>query len=76
MTCPKASGCTLRQCVERATATSPAGRAGCRNLALLDAGAPSRDMAALPARARAVPPPVPAGAAAPMRHDEPAALPR
>lgn len=38
--CPSAKGCTLRQCTERATATGPAGRAGCRNVALLDLGAP------------------------------------
>lgn len=36
--CPSASGCTLRQCVERAAATGPAGRSGCANHPLLDAG--------------------------------------
>jgi hypothetical protein len=41
--CPLAAPCTLRQCGERATATGGAGRASCRNHALLDAGAaPSR----------------------------------
>ena len=44
--CPAAGGCVLRQCLERAYATGPAGRAGCRNPALLDAGAPP--MAGLP----------------------------
>ena len=38
--CPSSSRCTLRQCIERASATGPAGRAGCENTALLDAGAP------------------------------------
>jgi hypothetical protein len=38
--CPMASACTLRQCVERATATGGAGRASCTNLPLLDAGLP------------------------------------
>lgn len=36
--CAAGQGCTLRQCAERASATGPAGRAGCRNPALLDAG--------------------------------------
>ena len=35
-TCPRAAGCTLRQCGERAAATGPAGRAGCGALGLLD----------------------------------------
>jgi hypothetical protein len=39
--CPGAASCTPRQCLERASATGPAGRAGCTNLALLDAGAPA-----------------------------------
>ena len=47
--CPHASGCTLRQCVERAAAISAAGRRFCRNTALLDAGAPLFGAAA-PAR--------------------------
>ncbi len=34
--CVAGQGCTLRQCAERALATGPAGRAGCRNPALLD----------------------------------------
>ena len=34
--CPQASACTVPQCVERAGATGAAGRAGCRNTALLD----------------------------------------
>ncbi len=38
--CPAANGCTMRQCRERASATGPAGRAGCRNVTLLDLGAP------------------------------------
>jgi hypothetical protein len=36
--CPRADACTLRQCVERSAAIGPAGRAGCYNLRLLDAG--------------------------------------
>ena len=39
--CRHAAACTLRQCLDRAAATSLAGRAGCRDLALLD-GVPSR----------------------------------
>lgn len=38
--CPAAGGCTLSQCAERAGAATAAGRRACRNLALLDAGAP------------------------------------
>ncbi len=38
--CPAGKGCTVRQCIERASATGPAGRAGCRNLPLLDQGGP------------------------------------
>ena len=38
--CPQVKACTLRQCTERASATGSAGRAGCRNLPLLDLGAP------------------------------------
>jgi EAL domain-containing protein (putative c-di-GMP-specific phosphodiesterase class I) len=38
--CPQAARCTLRQCIERASAAAPAGRGGCRNPALLDAGTP------------------------------------
>lgn len=40
LSCPKADVCTLRQCVERASAVAPGGRAACRNHLLLDAGAP------------------------------------
>ena len=40
MACPRAAGCTLRQCIERAAATGPAGRAGCGAISLLD-GEPS-----------------------------------
>ena len=43
--CSHAGGCTLRQCTERASATAPAGRAGCRNTPLLDAGAPGEHAA-------------------------------
>ena len=39
--CPDASACTLRQCVERASATGGAGRRSCTNLPLLDAGVPT-----------------------------------
>ena len=38
LACPHASGCSLGQCSERASATGDAGRVGCRNLQLLDAG--------------------------------------
>ena len=37
--CTHSSLCTLRQCIERESAASHAGRAGCRNLRLLDASA-------------------------------------
>lgn len=37
-TCPGADRCMPRQCMERASATAAAGRAGCTNPALLDAG--------------------------------------
>jgi hypothetical protein len=40
--CGHAAGCTLRQCIERSAATGPAGRAGCRFPALLDAVPPDR----------------------------------
>ena len=36
----RATGCPLRACAERATATSAAGRAGCTNHRLLDQGVP------------------------------------
>ncbi len=36
-TCRHAAGCSLRECIDRAAATGPAGRVGCRDLALLDA---------------------------------------
>ena len=39
--CAHSGLCTLRQCIERESATSSAGRAGCRNTALLDAAAPA-----------------------------------
>ncbi len=38
--CAPGRFCSLRQCSERASATGPAGRAGCGNPALLDAAAP------------------------------------
>jgi hypothetical protein len=37
--CASAAGCTPRLCAERASASGAAGRAGCRNTALLDAAA-------------------------------------
>ena len=40
LACPKSDACALRQCVERAAALSPGGRALCRNHPLLDAGCP------------------------------------
>ncbi len=38
--CRHAAACTLRQCIGRAAATGPGGRAGCRNTDLLDAFQP------------------------------------
>ena len=38
--CAQGGGCTLRQCIERASATGPGGRAGCNNPTLLDAASP------------------------------------
>jgi hypothetical protein len=38
--CASARHCTLDQCRERASATGASGRFGCRNLPLLDLGAP------------------------------------
>jgi hypothetical protein len=38
--CAHSGGCTLRQCIERASATGPGGRAGCNNPPLLDAAFP------------------------------------
>ncbi len=38
--CVQAAHCTLRQCMERASATGAPGRAGCRNTLLLDAVTP------------------------------------
>ena len=38
--CGFAAGCALRQCIERGGATNPIGRAGCQNVALLDAATP------------------------------------
>lgn len=49
--CAHADHCALRQCIERAAASGFAGRVGCRNMALLDAGAPP---VALPAPAPAL----------------------
>jgi hypothetical protein len=43
LACPRADGCTLRQCMERASAVAAVGRIFCRNHALLDAGAPTAD---------------------------------
>ena len=43
--CPHAGDCTMRQCAERASATAPAGRASCRNTALLDAATPGEHTA-------------------------------
>ncbi len=40
VSCAGAPQCSLRQCSERATTTSPSGRAGCTNLPLLDHAAP------------------------------------
>ena len=40
--CALSEHCTLRQCVERASATGLGGRVGCGNLRLLDASAPSQ----------------------------------
>ena len=39
-TCRSADGCTLQQCIQRAAATDPGGRRGCRDHRLLDAGGP------------------------------------
>jgi hypothetical protein len=36
--CPRAAACTLRQCIERASAIARSGRTGCTNLPLLDSG--------------------------------------
>ena len=38
--CPQSGACTLAQCAERASATGPAARTGCRNTTLLDRAAP------------------------------------
>lgn len=48
--CPQAKGCTLRACLDRAAATDFGPRGGCRNLALLDLGAPLTRPATPPAR--------------------------
>lgn len=37
VSCAHAAGCSLRQCIERASATGRVGRAGCHNTLLLDA---------------------------------------
>jgi hypothetical protein len=44
--CAHAAGCTLRQCIDRAAAIEPSGRAGCRDFALLDAVATPESIAA------------------------------
>ncbi|MGH7070972.1 MAG: hypothetical protein ACREFO_13315 [Acetobacteraceae bacterium] len=41
LACPAASACTLHQCAERAISATAPGRRFCRNLSLLDAGAPT-----------------------------------
>lgn len=41
LACPAASACTLHQCAERAVSATAPGRRFCRNLPLLDAGAPA-----------------------------------
>lgn len=41
LACAAASGCTLGQCSERAASATAPGRRFCRNLSLLDSGAPS-----------------------------------
>ena len=46
--CAHAGACTMRQCVDRAAATGPAGRLGCRDAALLDASHPVAATAGLP----------------------------
>jgi hypothetical protein len=43
--CPGAARCALRQCVERAGAVAAAGRVGCTNHTLLDAGVPDAGVA-------------------------------
>jgi hypothetical protein len=53
--CPNAEGCTLRQCVERASAIGRAGRAGCWNLPLLDLGTPGPATAPIPRSAGQMP---------------------
>ena len=42
MACPTAHGCTLRQCIGRAAANEPKGRAGCGTLILLEGTLPTR----------------------------------
>lgn len=44
--CTAAAGCNLRQCNERAAASSPVLRSACANLPLLDVGAPMQPHAA------------------------------
>ena len=44
--CAESGRCTLRQCVEREGAATLAGRSGCRNLPLLDAGVPTASVRA------------------------------
>lgn len=48
MACTFAHRCTLRQCIERAGAAGNAGRAGCFDTALIDAGVPPLLDVALP----------------------------
>ncbi len=44
--CPAASACTLRRCIEREQAVTPAGRIGCQNHSLLDASVSTTEPAA------------------------------
>jgi hypothetical protein len=44
--CPEAGACNLRKCAESERAATAAGRAGCGNLPLLDAGVPEQEQAA------------------------------
>ena len=46
--CPQATLCTIRACLDRAAATAFGPRAGCRNLVLLDLGAPIPPRSASP----------------------------
>jgi hypothetical protein len=44
--CPAAGACTLRKCIERERAVTPAGRTGCQNHALLDTSVPAAEQTA------------------------------